>query len=82
MVGFHVNACSSNQVYGALRTSARAVLANPVTMAVWGLTAAVLVGLGSIPLFAGLAVVVPILGHATWDLHHKVIAPPVGVTRN
>ncbi|RAZ90497.1 hypothetical protein DPM33_13370 [Mesorhizobium hawassense] len=59
----------------AIETSARAVMANPLTMALWGLTVAVLLVLGSIPLFAGLAVVMPVLGHATWHLYRKVVEP-------
>jgi uncharacterized membrane protein len=31
--------------------------------------------LGSIPFFFGLAVVVPVLGHATWHLYRKVVEP-------
>lgn len=57
----------------AVGTSIRAVLANPVTMALWGLTVAVLLALGSLPLFIGLAVVMPVLGHATWHLYRKVV---------
>ncbi|RVD58671.1 DUF2189 domain-containing protein [Mesorhizobium sp. M2D.F.Ca.ET.185.01.1.1] len=59
----------------AIETSARAVMANPLTMALWGLTVAMLLVVGSIPLFAGLAVVMPILGHATWHLYRKVVEP-------
>jgi uncharacterized membrane protein len=60
----------------AIETSARVVLANPLPMAVWGVTVAVLLLVGSIPLlFAGLAVVMPILGHATWHLYRKVVQP-------
>lgn len=59
----------------ALTTSVRAVLANPVTMALWGLIVAVLLAIGSIPLFFGLAVVLPVLGHATWHLYRKVVEP-------
>jgi uncharacterized membrane protein len=62
--------------YDAIYTSARAVLANPVTMAIWGLIVAALLLIGSIPLFAGLAVVIPILGHATWHLYRKLVEPP------
>jgi uncharacterized membrane protein len=61
-------------VGAAMATSRRAVLANPKTMAIWGLTVALLVAIGSIPLFLGLAVVMPILGHATWHLYRKVVA--------
>jgi uncharacterized membrane protein len=57
----------------ALATSAHAVLANPVTMALWGLIVAVLLFLGSLPAFLGLTVVLPVLGHATWHLYRKVI---------
>lgn len=59
----------------ALTTSVRAVLANPVTMALWGLIVAALLAIGSIPLFFGLAVVLPVLGHATWHLYRKVVEP-------
>lgn len=59
----------------AVETSARAVLTNPLQMALWGLTVAVLLVIGSIPLFAGLAVVMPILGHATWHLYRRVVEP-------
>jgi uncharacterized membrane protein len=61
--------------YEAVRTSARAVLANPVPMIAWGIIVAVLLLLGTIPLFAGLAVIIPILGHSTWHLYRKVIEP-------
>ncbi|MBX6746743.1 MAG: DUF2189 domain-containing protein [Acetobacteraceae bacterium] len=58
----------------AVGTSIRAVLRNPVPMAVWGLIVAFGLLIGSIPLFIGLAVVLPILGHATWHLYRKVVA--------
>ena len=60
---------------GALLTSARAVLANPLPMALWGVIVAVLLALGSLPLFLGLPVVLPVLGHATWHLYRKVVEP-------
>src|SRR3954471_14365815 len=59
----------------AILTSVRAVLANPVAMGAWGLIVAVLLVLGSIPALFGLAVVMPILGHATWHLYRKVVEP-------
>lgn len=58
----------------AIATSARAVLANPIPMLVWGVIVGVLLVLGSIPFFVGLAIVLPILGHATWHLYRKVVA--------
>lgn len=59
----------------AILTSVRAVLANPAAMALWGLIVAVALLVGSIPFFIGLAVVVPILGHATWHLYRRVVLP-------
>jgi len=44
-------------------------------MAVWGLVVAVLLAVGSLPFFVGLAVVLPVLGHATWHLYRKVVEP-------
>jgi len=57
----------------ALWTSIQAVCKNPLAMAVWGLIVALLLLIGSLPLFLGLTVVVPILGHATWHLYRKVV---------
>lgn len=59
--------------FAAVKTSLRAVMANPVPMAAWGLVVAVAIAVGSLPFFVGLAVVMPILGHATWHLYRKVI---------
>jgi uncharacterized membrane protein len=59
----------------AAATSVRAVLRNPLTMALWGLIVAVALLLGSLPFFVGLAVVIPVLGHATWHLYRKVVVP-------
>lgn len=57
----------------AVATSIRAVLANPVPMLAWGLVIVALLAVGSIPLFVGLAFVLPILGHATWHLYRQVV---------
>jgi len=59
----------------AIRTSLQAVMKNPFAMAVWGLIVAALLVIGSLPLFVGLAVVLPVLGHATWHLYRKVVEP-------
>jgi uncharacterized membrane protein len=57
----------------AVSTSMRAVAANPGTMAVWGVIVAGGLVLGSLPLFLGLVVILPVLGHATWHLYRKVV---------
>jgi uncharacterized membrane protein len=59
----------------ALLTSIRAVAANPFVIGAWGFIVAALLLLGSIPAFLGLAVVMPVLGHATWHLYRKLIEP-------
>ena len=58
----------------AMQTSLRVVLRNPATMAIWGAVVAGLLALGSVPLFVGLAVAMPILGHATWHLYRRAVA--------
>jgi uncharacterized membrane protein len=59
----------------AMVTSLRAVARNPIPMAAWGLIVAVLLVAGSLPFFLGLAIVIPLLGHATWHLYRAVIEP-------
>lgn len=57
----------------AMRTSVRAVRENPRTMAVWGMIVAGGLVLGSLPLFVGLALVMPVLGHGTWHLYRRLV---------
>ena len=57
----------------AVRTSVKAVLANPLTMALWGLIVAASLVLGFLLAFVGLAFVLPILAHANWHLYRKVV---------
>ena len=59
----------------AMHTSVRAVLRNPLMMAVWGLFVAAALVIGSLPFFVGLAVVLPVLAHSTWHLYRKVVEP-------
>ena len=62
----------------AIQTSVRAVLMNPFTMALWGLIVAGSLAVGFLLVFAGLAVVVPVLAHSTWHLYRKVVEPTGG----
>jgi uncharacterized membrane protein len=57
----------------ALRTSIATVRQNPAVMSRWGLTVVALLVLGSIPAFLGLAVILPLLGYATWHLYKKAV---------
>ncbi|PWG03629.1 DUF2189 domain-containing protein [Sphingosinicella humi] len=57
----------------AVRTSIAAFRRNTGLMMRWGLIVAALLVLGSIPLFIGLAAVLPWLGYATWHLYTRLV---------
>lgn len=57
----------------AISASVKAVVSNPLMMILWGLIVAVLLATGTILFLIGLAVVLPVLGHATWHLYRKII---------
>jgi uncharacterized membrane protein len=57
----------------AMRTSARVVLRNPLVMAAWGLFVAAALIVGSLTLFVGLAIIMPVLAHASWHLYRKAV---------
>jgi uncharacterized membrane protein len=57
----------------AVLTSIRAVAANPLPMALWGLIVAVGMVIGSLLFLLGLAVVFPVFGHASWHLYRRVV---------
>lgn len=57
----------------AVQTSVRATLKNPGMIALWGLIVAILLVIGALPLLVGLAIVVPLLGHATWHLYRRLV---------
>lgn len=59
----------------AMATSLRVVALNPLPIATWGVIVALLLVVGSVPAFLGLAVVIPLLGHATWHLYRKAVEP-------
>ena len=57
----------------AIGASLRTAWENPGAVALWGLIVAGGLILGSLPLFIGLAIVMPILGHATWRFYRRAI---------
>lgn len=57
----------------AIVASIRAVMVNPVVLAVWGLLIAVILFLGILPLFLGLFVALPVLGHASWHMYRHLM---------
>jgi uncharacterized membrane protein len=58
----------------ALRTSWAAFQANWGVLLAWGVIVAGLLVAGMALLFVGLAVMLPLLGHATWHLYRRLIA--------
>ena len=44
-------------------------------MLLWGLVIAVACILAMIPLFLGMIVVFPVLGHASWHIYRRAVAP-------
>lgn len=59
----------------AALTSIRACLENPGVMLWWGALITLLVVLAMLPMFLGLLVIGPVLGHASWHAYRQ-IAPP------
>jgi uncharacterized membrane protein len=59
----------------AIWTSIQAVVTNPIPMATWGLIVAGGLVIGSMPALLGLVIVMPVLGHSTWHLYRRVVAP-------
>lgn len=57
----------------AIHMSRMAVMANKGVMLRWGVIVAALLVIGSIPFFVGLAVVLPVLGYATWHLYTRAV---------
>lgn len=59
----------------AIITSVRAVSQNPVVMLGWAFCVTMLMIIAILPLFLGLLVIVPVLGHTTWHIYRRVVAP-------
>ncbi|HEY0852538.1 MAG TPA: DUF2189 domain-containing protein [Bradyrhizobium sp.] len=59
----------------AMVTSVRAVVTSPIPMIGWAAVIVVLLIVSSIPYFLGLLVTLPVLGHATWHLYRRIVAP-------
>ncbi len=57
----------------AVLLSVRIFIANPLAMLTWGLIVVCLLAATLVTLFAGLAVVLPLLGHASWHLYRQAV---------
>lgn len=75
VVSFPLLVDRNHDVVTAIITSFRAVALNPAVMLGWALCVVVLMIVASLPMFLGLLVVLPVLGHATWHLYRRVVAP-------
>lgn len=60
----------------AIIASVGAVKANAGVMAAWAAVIALALSIAMVPLFLGLLIVMPVLGHATWHLYRRVTGVP------
>ncbi len=73
MVSFPMVVDGTGGPLTAVITSISAFQKNPGVIASWGLRVAGLLVLGSLPAFLGLAIVLPVLGYATWHLYTRLV---------
>ncbi|WP_106202795.1 DUF2189 domain-containing protein [Aliiruegeria haliotis] len=59
----------------AMLTSVNVVRENPVVMLGWAAIISVTMVVSMVPAFLGLIVTLPILGHTTWHLYQRAVAP-------
>jgi uncharacterized membrane protein len=59
----------------AMVTSVRAVVTNPIPMIGWAAVIVISLIVSAIPYFLGLVVTLPVLGHTTWHLYRRIVAP-------
>ena len=57
----------------AITTSLRAVIKNPLPLLVWAVLIVVLIHVGFLAAFIGLAITFPIIGHASWHAYRDLV---------
>ncbi len=57
----------------AMIASVRSAIGNPRPMLGWGISVALPLFVAALPVFLGLAAVLPVLGHTTWHLYRKPV---------
>ena len=62
-------------VVSAMVASVQAVIRNPGPMLFWGLIVVLTCTLGMLPLFVGMVLIFPMLGHASWHLYRRTVEP-------
>lgn len=58
----------------AMITSVKTVMKSPVVMISWGVFIAIVLIISFIPLFLGLLITLPVLGHASWHIYRKAVS--------
>ena len=62
-------------IASAMFVSVRAVLHNRAIMILWGGIIALACTIAMVPLFLGMVVVFPVLGHASWHVYRRIVEP-------
>ena len=57
----------------AILTSLTAVRANPAPMALWAMLIVIFTGIGLVTFYLGLAIALPLIGHATWHAYRSLV---------
>jgi uncharacterized membrane protein len=57
----------------AIVTSVKVVIANPAAMLFWAGLIVVFTAMAMVPFFLGLALVIPLVGHATWHAYRDLV---------
>jgi len=60
----------------AIIVSLGTIRSNKLVMLTWAILIAILLFIAILPLFMGLLVVLPVLGHATWHLYRRLVNVP------
>ena len=68
-------------VVRAIATSVAAVRRNPGPMLLWAVLIVLFAGAGLVSLYVGLAVTLPLLGHATWYAYRDLVEPEAAKRR-
>ena len=59
--------------FTAIRTSVKAVTQNWAPMTLWALLIVLFIGLGLMTFYVGLAIAMPLVGHATWHAYRDLV---------
>lgn len=62
----------------AMITSVKAVTTSPVPMLGWGAIVALTLMVAAVPMFLGLLIALPVLGHTTWHIFRRLVEPEAG----